>query len=96
MNNMEGAVYNVLTIASTPEVLIIEDTGPWDAHRTVTNDAERVVANLISDGLLPEGRRLWYYDSEGSLDELVIKDGRFYEYNPLTASEVAGVIQNEG
>ena len=60
--------------------LVIQDIGPWDEYLTVTNDAERVVDVLFKEGRLPEGRRLFYFDSEeGSekLDELLIKDGKF-------------------
>lgn len=57
--------------------LFIRDLGPWDRQRTVTNDAVNVVQRLIDGGFLPSGRRLFYYDSGGQLDELLIKDGRF-------------------
>ena len=57
--------------------LVIRDAGPWDKHLTVTNDAEHVVANLVKAGKLPEGRRLFYFDSDGQTDEIVVKDGRF-------------------
>jgi len=62
--------------------LVIKDVGPWDQHPTVTNDAEAVVEALTSQGYLPEGRRLFYYDSEGTLDEILIKDGRFVGFAP--------------
>jgi hypothetical protein len=45
----------------------------------VTNDAEWVVAQLAGYLL---GRRLFYYDSLGSLDELVVKEGRFAGFAP--------------
>lgn len=64
------------------EPLVIKDVGPWDKYMTVTNAAEETVAELIGDGHLPEGRRLFYYDSEGQLDELLIKDGKFAGFAP--------------
>lgn len=57
--------------------LIIADVGPWDIHLTVTNDADWVIGQLVAGGLLPKGRHLLYYDSEGELDELLVKDGKF-------------------
>ena len=57
--------------------LVIRDVGPWDKHLTVTNDVEHVVAKLVAAGKLPEGRRLFYYDSADEVDEIVVKDGRF-------------------
>jgi hypothetical protein len=66
--------------------VIIRDLGPWDEHPTVTNDAEYVVAQL-SD--MVGSRRLFYWDSAESLDELLIdRDGRFRGFAP-------GPIQNE-
>jgi len=63
------------------EPLVISDTGgPTDT--SVTNAAEMVVATLVKEGKLPPGRRLLYYDSLGTLDELVVKDGRFAGFKP--------------
>ena len=59
------------------EPLVIQDVGPWDRHLTITNDAEWVVEQLVADDQLPPGRRLFYIDSEGQKDELLVKDGRF-------------------
>lgn len=54
----------------------IRDIGPWDEHMTVTNDVERVVRDLHELDL--QCRRLYYYDSEGELDEILHDgNGRF-------------------
>jgi hypothetical protein len=66
--------------------LVIRDVGPWDKRPTVTNDAEDVVRRLVEEGRLPEGRRLLYYDSEGNLDELVVKDGKFAGFKPVSVT----------
>lgn len=54
--------------------LILRDLGPWAKHPTITNDAENVVSDLV-----PRlgARRLLYIDSEGRVDELLVKDGKF-------------------
>jgi hypothetical protein len=58
--------------------LVIRDVGPWDQFPTVTNAAEAVIEELTRKGLLSGGRRLLYFDSEGSLDEILISsDGHF-------------------
>ena len=64
------------------EPLIIRDVGPWDRFMTVTNNAEAVVEELRADGMLPDGRRLLYFDSEGKLDEILIRDGKFAGFAP--------------
>lgn len=62
--------------------LVIKDVGPWGQHLTVTNDVENVVRSLVMQGHLPEGRRLLYYDSDGRLDEILVKDGQFVGFAP--------------
>jgi hypothetical protein len=64
------------------EPLVIQDVGPWDRHLTVTNDAEWVVEQLVREGHLPPGRRLFYIDTDGQKDELLVKDGRFAGFAP--------------
>lgn len=61
------------------EVYTIRDVGHV-IGRSVTNDAEWVVEQIV-----PElgGRRLFYYDSMGDLDELLVRDGRFVGFAPV-------------
>lgn len=74
---MSRANYTFVKDHPRNEPLIIRDVGPWDEHPTVTNDAEAVVSELLAKGMLPRGRQLLYYDSEGELTEIVVRNGRF-------------------
>lgn len=74
---MRRANYEVVT--DNADMLIIRDLGPWDQHPTVTNDAEQVVEELAAQ---LGKRRLFYIDSEGQIDELAVKDGRFAGFAP--------------
>lgn len=65
------------------EPLVIQDIGPWDKYLTITNGAEEVVEKLFKQGYLPENRRLFYYDSDGELDELVHDKGTFIRFAPI-------------
>lgn len=51
--------------------LIIKDIGPWDKYFSVTNDAENVVMKLYKEHKLENNRRLFYYDSNNELSELL-------------------------
>jgi hypothetical protein len=64
-------------VEETEKSLLIRDLGPWSKCLTVTNDAERVVARLYP---ILNGRRLFYFDSEGELGELKISGGRFADF----------------
>lgn len=78
-------ISNYTILQNDPEKkdpLIIEDVGPWDRYKSVTNAAEEVVAELARDGYLPAGRQLLYYDSNGQLDEILVKDGVFAGFAP--------------
>jgi hypothetical protein len=63
--------YDLVHTETTRERLLIRDLG---GGMTVTNDAEAVVRELTMAGLLWPGRRLLYYDSAGSCDE-ILHDG---------------------
>lgn len=78
---MSRANYEV--VKDAPDRLIIRDVGPWDKYMSVTNDVENVVEELAGQGRLPIGRRLLYYDSDGQLDELLVKDGKFAGFRPF-------------
>ena len=64
------------------EPLYIADIGPWDEYPTITNSAEEVVRELCQRGMLPDGRRLFYVDSAGHVDEIVHKHGSFMGFRP--------------
>lgn len=72
------ANYEVVIAESTPEALVIRDLGPWDRFPTVTNAVTQVIYEMRAVGELPPGRRLYYYDSEGNKDEILLDNhGRF-------------------
>jgi len=65
--------------------LIIYDMSHWkqgEGHPSITNDAEHVVHSL-KDKL--DGRRLLYFDTQGVLSELIVKDGQFLSFAPATS-----------
>jgi len=74
-----GRPANFCIVSELEDRIVLEDLGPWDRHLTITNDAENVVEKLVSK---LNGRRLLYYDSEGELTELIIKDGKFSTFAP--------------
>ena len=70
---------NFLIVQDLPDRLVIKDIGPWDQFPTVTNDVEQVVARLQ---FRLAGRRLFYYDSYGQFDEILVKKGEFAGFRP--------------
>ena len=67
--------------------VVIRDEGPHDVFPTVTNDVEWVVQQLRLDGALPPGKRLFYYDSESELDEIVLTPaGEFNRFAPAPSA----------
>lgn len=71
---------NYEVIVDNKDRLVLKDIGPWDQYLTITNASETVVEELIER---LNGRRLFYYDSYGNLDEILIKDGKFYGWAPV-------------
>lgn len=68
---------NYTIVSRSSGHLTIQDMGPWDVYQTVTNAAEETVFSLVASGDLIDGMRLFYFDSEGELGELIVRDGRF-------------------
>jgi hypothetical protein len=62
----------------TPEYIFIIDTG-HTRTKTVTNDAENVIACLAKENALGN-RRVFYKDSSGDIDELLHNAGEFTGY----------------
>ena len=59
-------------VEDTPDRLTIRDLGSWHLYKTITNDAENVVNRLAP---ILKGRRLFYIDSDGDKDELIVTPG---------------------
>lgn len=77
--------YELVQAECTPSCLVIRDlSAQRGRHRgvSITNAAEVVVAELHAAGHLPTGRRLYYYDTGGDLDELLHDAGAFVGYAP--------------
>ena len=87
---MEPANFIIDQVSLTEQIVCIRDIGPWERHLTVTNDAERVVRKLVEDRILPEGWRLYYFDSDSNLDEILIKNGKFYDFRIIPSLEKFG------
>ncbi len=78
------AQYNVLAVY--PGCIVLEDIGPWDRYKTVTNAADSVVQEVIQ--VYGSGKRIFYNDSEGELAELLIKDGAFAGFATANAKDL--------
>jgi hypothetical protein len=88
------ANYRVEAINS--KSIVLRDIGPWDKFMTITNAAEQVVVKIDTNFRL-SGRRLFYYDTDGELTELLLKDdelGRkvFAGFKAAKPEEVTDVI----
>ncbi|MGF6265318.1 hypothetical protein OKW49_006311 [Paraburkholderia youngii] len=57
-----------------PFICIIDHN---DGARSVTNDAERVIADLVADGFRVDEYVIIYQDSEGVWDRMLTADGAF-------------------
>jgi len=72
-----GSNYRI--IAERARYVVIEDMGPWDLFKSVTNVASEVVHELLPR---LNGRQLYCIDSEGTMDQLVITDFKFAGFRP--------------
>jgi len=54
----------------TPDVVELQDLGPWNQYQTITNDAEAVVAYLYQKEILTANDQIVYKDSNGEWTEI--------------------------
>lgn len=71
------AAFTILDVDA--ERVTIRDEANIEETMTVTNDAEAVVEHLL---LRYPGRRIFYYDTDGHLDELAHDGVRFTKFQP--------------
>jgi hypothetical protein len=58
-------------MSNSLSVIVLQDLGPWDVYKTITNDAENVVSYLYKSGMLaPPTKQIVYFDSDGEATEL--------------------------
>lgn len=68
--------------------LILRDVGPWSQYPTITNDAGAVVHDLVRVGALLPTQRLFYFDSDENLDEILVNAGTFAGFAPCARRRV--------
>lgn len=79
MHSAPRAVYSVEVRA---DVVILIDL---DGERSVTNDAEAVVAQLVAGGVDLARKPLLYRDTMLTWDEIRVEEGRFAGFRLLNA-----------
>lgn len=75
------AIIEIVSKKNKDGFFVIRDLGTGN-ELSVTNDAENVVAQVVALKSYAPGQRLLYFDSDGQLDELKIKDGKFDGFAP--------------
>lgn len=76
--------------AVTPKRVIIHDANE-PGSKSVTNDAENVVREVVEEH--GDGRRLFYRDSTGAYDELLIENGNFGGFRACTPALRAELLE---
>lgn len=57
------------------KAIILKDLGPWEHHKTITNDAEYVLDTLFEASFMSATTRVFYFDSYGRQGEILHNDG---------------------
>jgi hypothetical protein len=61
---------NFTILTNTTQVIVLEDLGPWDTYKTITNEAEAVVKYLFKSGQATGTKQIVYCDSDGENTKL--------------------------
>lgn len=75
-----GCDYEIVRIEPEASEVTIRDLNL--GRCSITNDAETVVADLREKDILRDGWRLFYYDSNNDLDEIVWKPDGSIRFSP--------------
>jgi len=70
--------WRIITSETNDSQLTIADLNL--GNMSVTNDIEQVTESLIFMGILRPGMRFFYYDSEGSNDEVIWNESGFVNW----------------
>ena len=77
------------TVSVTNGVVCVIDQG---RGKSVTNDAEAVIADLGANGVDLANQPVIYRDTEGRWDELVVRNGRFSDFRFLHTKDQAQAV----
>lgn len=81
---MRGTHFARINPETVPELpygsYLIKSIGVAD-DVTIANNASSIVRSLVADGM-KDRNRLFYYDSEGNIDEITHRDGRHIGFAP--------------
>ncbi|PKY09811.1 hypothetical protein B1757_13060 [Acidithiobacillus marinus] len=69
-------------------ICCIEDCSNTLGGPTVTNMADRVIDQIRKEPGLPDGMPIIYRDSDGIWDELLVKNGRFWDFAPIQVRNI--------
>ena len=72
---------NYVIERETEYEIVLHDIGPWDIFLTITNDAENIISALSPE---QKNKRVFYYDSENVLTELVIINDDFSHFRDIS------------
>ena len=80
---------SIYSVTEHDEFLCLIDSGQG---RSITNDAEAVIAELAAAGYDLGRKRVLYRDTMGYWDELVVKDGQFSHFRPIHETDLSRAI----
>lgn len=64
-------IWHITKIDYNRKIIYIEDMGyPWLRHKSITNDPDFVLTDLYVKSYIDYGWKVYYYDSEGNLDQI--------------------------
>lgn len=71
--------YSVVYKSSNLDILVLRDE---NRGVSITNDADNLVLDLYKNKMMESFTQLYYYDSEGQLDQILHQNGRFQGFSP--------------
>jgi hypothetical protein len=74
---------------------VIAIIDPDDGGKSVTNDAENVIADFAANGFDLSKYRVIYRDTRGIWDEMLVRDGAFVDFRSINERELSDALAKD-
>lgn len=71
---------------------VIAIIDPDDGGKSVTNDAENIIADFVEKGFDLSQYRVIYRDTRGIWDEMLVKDSAFKDFRSINERELSAAL----
>lgn len=85
--------WDIICVSADATAVLLEDCSMKRGGPSLTNQAGQIVRELWYSE--HRGRRIFYIDTLGRMDEILVQSGTFYDFKPGRKNEVLALFGEE-